>query len=273
MHKFNTSWGALALALVFSLVVVACGGSEDKAPKKDSGAAKPAAPAKSEPAKPAAASGVDMTKVGSVTGKAMFKGQAPAPKELDTSKDSWCGEHSKVFDESLVVDGSGGLRDVVVYIEGLDAIASKFPAPSGPARLVQEGCHYRPHVLVLRTEQELEVVNADETSHNYHFTGRANDEINKTQPKPGTDIVQFDSAEMNAKFACDIHPWMNCQVHIFDHPCFAVSAADGSFTISGIPAGNWKVRFMHANAKTAMASMDVTITAGGTKDLGAIDFN
>ncbi len=265
MHRNIRTIGTLALSLALGLVLVACGGEDKPAKKK---ATKPAASGSSKPEAPS----VDMTKLGSVKGKVVFKGAAPAMAQLDTSKDSWCAEHSEVMDETFVVDANGGLRDVVCYIEGLDAVADKFPAPKGPARLVQENCHYVPHVLVLRAEQELQVVNADETSHNYHFVGRANDEINRTQPKPATDTVLFESAELNAKFSCDIHPWMNCHVHIFDHPCFAVSAADGSFSITGIPAGSWKLRLMHADAKTTKGTIDVTVTANGTVDVGTVEF-
>ena len=243
------------------------------AKKGGSASSKPASSGSSSTAKPAASSGIDMTKLGSVKGKAVFKGAAPAMEALDTSKDSWCKEHAAPKKETFVVDANGGLRDVVCYIEGMDAHASKFPEPDAPARLEQKGCQYVPHVLCIRTGQELEVVNGDNTSHNYHFTGRANDEINKTQANQGDKaLLVFDNAESDAYFRCDIHPWMQCNIKIFEHPCFAVSAADGSFSISGIPAGSWKLRLEHANAKTTMATVDVTVTANGTADVGTIEF-
>ena len=271
MKRHLLSLGSLALVALLGLALVACGGGDDKDGGKKKGKKSSGSNKKSSKTEKKSAAKLDLTKVGSVKGKIVYKGAKPEARKLDVSKDKWCKDNATVFDETKVVGDDGGLRDVVVYIEGLDDVAGEFPAPEKPARVVQKGCRYIPHVLTVRVEQDIEVENADETSHNYHFIGKVNDEINKTQPRPMTDTILFENAEVNADLQCDIHPWMNCKVHIFDHPCFARTSEDGTFEITGIPAGNFKVRFMHETAK-GTESMDVTITAGGTKDLGTIEF-
>lgn len=40
---------------------------------------------------------------------------------------------------------------------------------------------------------------------------------------------------------CDIHPWMNAWIGVFDNPFFTVSGADGSFEIPRVPAGHYKI--------------------------------
>ena len=46
----------------------------------------------------------------------------------------------------------------------------------------QKGCQYRPHVLALQTNQKLDVVNDDATTHNIHPTPNNNREWNMSQP-------------------------------------------------------------------------------------------
>ena len=41
----------------------------------------------------------------------------------------------------------------------------------------------------------------------------------------------------NFRVKCDVHPWMNCQFRVFDHPFFAATKEDGTFVISGLPPG------------------------------------
>ncbi len=281
MHNRKMSILAVLLLACVGLTLVACGGGDDKGGSKKKSTSKSSSTAKSRMDKPAANPGgmgpaggmVDLANAGMITGKFKFGGTPPAARKLDTSKDKWCVQHNDITDETLVVAADGSLRDVFVYVEGLEAFADKFPEPETAVKITQEGCQYHPHVLGIRVDQDLEVINADDTSHNYHFTGTANDEINKTQPKPGTNIETFDSPEIGAGLACDIHPWMKATIHIMEHPCFAVSATDGSFTIKGVPPGKYKLRIVHGAAKSAKDGMEVTVSAKGTANVGEITLN
>ena len=40
---------------------------------------------------------------------------------------------------------------------------------------------------------------------------------------------------------CNLHPWMNAWIHVFDHPYFAVTDADGKFEIKNAPAGKYRL--------------------------------
>lgn len=64
---------------------------------------------------------------------------------------------------------------------------------------------------------------------------------------------------------CDVHPWMSAYVFVADGPA-AVSGADGSFTITGVPPGTYTLSAWHERfgEKTAQ----VTVPAGGA---GAVE--
>jgi hypothetical protein len=54
---------------------------------------------------------------------------------------------------------------------------------------------------------------------------------------------------------------MNAFVGVTAHPYFAVSGTDGSFTISGLPAGTYEIEAWHEKFGTRTAS--VTVADGG----------
>jgi hypothetical protein len=49
-------------------------------------------------------------------------------------------------------------------------------------------------------------------------------------------------------------------MHVFEHPFFAVSAADGSFAIENVPPGTYKLTAWHERFGTQ--AKDVTVEAG-----------
>ena len=123
----------------------------------------------------------------SVRGVVRFEGTVPKPKLVSMSADPSCArQHSSpVFAQEVVTDSKGDLQDVIVFVsEGLGD--RTFDAPTQPVVVEQKGCMYTPHVLAVRANQPLHVVNDDPTSHNIHPTPANNREWNKAEP-PGTE--------------------------------------------------------------------------------------
>ena len=206
---------------------------------------------------------------GRLKGTIKYSGKATKAKTIDVSKDGWCNSKHTVINESLVVDGAGGLKNVFVFVsKGFNRFS--FEPPSEAALLDQSGCKYIPHVLTLMAGQELKVRNSDHTSHNYNFTTRANDAFNRTQAEPKTDIVDtLVTAELGATFRCDIHPWMVAPTFIMAHPYFAVTDEMGNFEIKGLPPGNYEISFIHERSDMNCAAQTVIIAAGQEVTLAA----
>jgi carboxypeptidase family protein len=182
---------------------------------------------------------------GTITGTIMLQGTPPHQKPIDMSKEPACAkEHasSPVTTETVVVGPKGGLRWVVVYLsEGLDA-GTASQVPSETPTWDQKGCQYMPHVMALDVNQRFKVANSDPHSHNIHplpAPNGANHEWNRSQP-PGTP--PFDQVwagqEVAIPVKCNIHPWMHGYMAVVKGPT-AVSDANGSYTISNVPPGNY----------------------------------
>lgn len=184
---------------------------------------------------------VDSASAGSVTGKIKFAGKAPARKVIDMSGDPACVEahKGKAYDESLVVGANGSLANAFVYIKsGLEG--KKFAVPAQPVVIDQNGCWFRPRILGIQAGQAFQVINSDPVTHNIHPMAMTNREWNHSQGAGDPPMNRkFTQAEVMIPVKCNIHSWMHAYIGVLEHPYFAVSADDGSFTISNLPAGTY----------------------------------
>ena len=205
---------------------------------------------------------------GTITGKITFKGTPPKEKEIDMAADATCkGLHSTpATTRHYVVNADGTLQNVFVYVKSGPGVDGKtFEAPKGSVTLDQKGCLYYPYVFAVRVNQDLEIVNSDDTLHNVHAQPNVNTEFNKGQPVKGMKFThKFDKPEVDApvKFKCDVHPWMFAWLFVMPHPFYDVTREAGTFKISGLPPGEYTIVAWHHKAGTQTAK--VKVDAGGT---------
>ena len=209
---------------------------------------------------------------GTVTGVVSFNGTPPAPKKIDTAADAVCGQKNPNLSTEDTVVKDGKLANVFVYIkDGSTTDGTKFAdytwsAPSSAKTLDQNGCHYKPHILGIQTNQKLTITNSDPTQHNIHWTPKVNPEWNQSQPNGAPPIEKtFQRAEVLVPVKCNQHPWMKAYIGVTKHPFYAVSAEDGTFTISGVPAGKYTVVAWKEGGQAGQEkTMEVTVPASGS---------
>jgi plastocyanin len=186
---------------------------------------------------------VDAATAGSITGSVKLDGKPPVLRPINMSAEPACekAHPSPVMPPEVVMRKDGALANVVVYVKG-DLSKYRFPIPAQPVELDQRGCMYDPHVVALRTGQDLEVKNDDPTTHNVHALPNDNPEWNKSQPPGAGPIVQtFALPELAMPIRCNVHPWMKAYIFVFKSPYFAVTAKDGKFEIGNLPPGTYTV--------------------------------
>jgi plastocyanin len=201
---------------------------------------------------------------GWITGTVKYLGKAPARPSVDRSSDPSCG--APVESEAVVVAG-GKLADVHVRIQS--GTAGKHEVPKAPVVIKQTGCAYRPRVVGAMAGQKLVVENGDPTMHNVHAFLDGETAFNRSQPKKSKPIEQADLGKAGQVFTlkCDVHAWMRAFVPLTDHPYFAVTPADGGFSLAGVPAGTYTVEAYHP--KLGLKKKQVTVVAGKA---AAVDF-
>ncbi len=165
--------------------------------------------------------------------------------------------------DALVHDGK--VENAFVYVkDGLGA--RTFAVPETPVTINQVGCLYEPHVAGAQTCQPIEFVNDDPTLHNVHGTPGGSQPWNFSMALQGSKRrIRVENPEVTIPVTCDVHPWMRAYLGVLPHPFFAVTGADGRFTLRGVPAGEYVLAAWHERFGTREAR--VTLSAGETKDV------
>ncbi len=245
-----------AVAVTAMMLVAACGGGEE--PAADGEAAD-----RAEQQGPV----VPPDSQATVSGMVSFEGTPPEPEAIDMSAEEACaaayGDEGPTTQHVQVQDG--GLANVFVHVKS--ELDRSFPAPSEAVELDQQDCRYRPHVLGVQTGQALAILNSDSLLHNINAQPEENRGFNISQPQAGMRTTrEFTIPEVMIPVQCDVHGWMNAYVGVVDHPFHAVSAADGSYEITGLPPGEHVLQAWHERYGTMVDTVEVA--AGGSAEAG-----
>ena len=212
---------------------------------------------------------MDAATAGTITGRVLFLGTPPVMPAIDMSSNPQCERQHKApaKGETVIVNPNGTLRNVFVRIkDGLSP--AHWTAPSTSAQLAQTGCIYEPHVQGIMEGQNLEILNNDPVNHNVHAECEKNAAWNESQPpRAEHKYKQFSVEEGLFPVTCSVHPWMRAYIAVSPNPFFAVSGADGRFTIQGVPPGAYTVEAVHE--KYGSKEGKLTVAPSGT---ATIDF-
>ena len=217
---------------------------------------------------------------GTITGKVMLNGTAPAPDPIDMSQDGACVQSNPNPVSEVLAVKDGKVASVFVYIKDGQVTGGKkikdytFDVPADAATLDQHGCHYVPHVLGLQAKQKINVINSDPTTHNVNVQAKSNEKWNQSQTQGAAPIVKtFTRSETLIPVKCNQHPWMKAYINVLSHPYFMVTKEDGTFEIKGVPPGTYTLVAWHEKLgeKTAQVKVDAkgAATTDFTFDAGA----
>ncbi|MFN7137709.1 MAG: hypothetical protein ACK4UN_00040 [Limisphaerales bacterium] len=204
---------------------------------------------------------LQLSSAADITGKVTLKGTPPPEKPMDViKKDAGCGKLITEVPKTrfYVVGENAELADVVVSLKGISGKSTG--AQEKPLLLDQIKCEYVPYVAAVQTKQKILVRNSDPVFHNVHPTPTVpgNPEANKAQMPKAPDLeFAFNNPENFLRYKCDVHPWMFAYVSIFDHPYFAVTGQDGTFTIKNVPPGKYTIEANHRKGGIVTQEIEV----------------
>jgi uncharacterized protein (DUF2141 family) len=125
-------------------------------------------------------------------------------------------------------------------------------------------------VFGIQVGQPLEIKNSDATLHNVHSLSTKTPQFNLGMPIQNMKLKKaFTAPEVMVKIKCEVHPWMSAYAGVLDHPFFAVSGDDGTFTIKNLPPGEYTIEAWHQ--KYGSQTQKVTVAADG--DAKTADFS
>lgn len=199
----------------------------------------------------------------SIEGNVRLTGGIVQPKTVPVTTDQYvCGELKQVQD--LIVSADGGIRNAVVKLKTPPAGASRFypgPAP----QIDQKECVFIPRMVIVPVGGTVEFLNSDRLLHNIRSQNiKHNRAFNRTQPRGRTIPITFTAPEI-VRIGCDLHPWMRSWVVVAEHPYYAITGDDGSFSLDNVPPGQYVLEVWHETLRSV--TREITVGDGGLSDL------
>lgn len=198
-----------------------------------------------------ALAGAPIAHAQSITGTITTAVKGAAPVRVTTDQQV-CGE--QLPDEAIVVDAQGRLANAVVILAGVKRAAAR------DAVVINDKCRFAPRVQVVGPKANVTTTSKDAVLHTTNAqldNGRSL--FNVALPIPGITITRPIGSAGKVRLICNTHPWMRGWIVVTEEVA-AMSGADGSFTIDGVPPGTYELRVWHE--VLTGAPQKVTVSAG-----------
>lgn len=193
-----------------------------------------------------------VTDGGTVTGKVTLKGAVPEPRIFPLALypfGPYCNKNKLISDgkgnvriSEFSVAADGGMKDVVVTVEEV-----KRGKPFKPivANLVAKDCEFLPFVSIVQHSGTFVMKNEDPIIHNAQLYQAEKGNLLLTVPNPpnstGTFPIHFEKHKKIYQMICGMHEFMQTWGYAVDNPYYALSDANGNFTIDQLPPGKYEV--------------------------------
>lgn len=194
---------------------------------------------------------------GTIKGKVTFAGTPPPKRKVIPTKDrEACGSGVREVDQ-ILLGPDRAVHEAVVYLKQIEK-GKAWEKPARTPAIDNVKCDFQPHVQVIPAG-DLEIVNSDPVLHNTHgFLGKVT-VFNVALPNQGQRITRPLKRPGMVRVECDAHGWMLGWIHVAENPYYAVSAKDGTFTLTGVPPGSYTLATWQEY--TGALEMPVTVKA------------
>ena len=144
-------------------------------------------------------------------------------------------------------------KNCVVYV---DNAAGQWPPTQG-AEINQKGLVFYPHVLPVVVGTTVNFLNEDNVLHNVFSPSDIADKFNLGTWPPG-EIKTYTFAKVgSAPLLCNVHTEMEGYVVVFQNPFFALTDAEGNYTIKDVPPGSYTLKVWNKKLQSDPQKVEV----------------
>ena len=151
-------------------------------------------------------------------------------------------------------------KGVVVYLKGV-------PEKVVPlaATIDQKNLAFIPHVVAVSVGSTVSFVNSDKVNHDI-FSANPCKKIDIDDFHPGSIKTMTFDKPCEVNLLCDLHPEMSGFIVVIDSNYFAVTDADGKFTMGSVPPGTYDVAVWSEKLKL-QKKVAVAVNGGQTSTI------
>lgn len=231
---------------------------------------------------------------GSIIGRIVYDGtppeMSPIGETMKAHKDAagcLAGTDIEQKQQTWIIGKDNAVENVVVFLDPgkkfFDQLKDEDKDRSKQTVEVdQPHCAFIPHVVAVYpswwngqklepTNQKFVVPNKANFTHNLKWAGNP-----AKNPSGSVTLAPGDKKDLTLRpkdivtLGCDVHPWMQGKVYVFNHPYHAVTREPGTFEIKNVPTGvDVNLVFWH-EAKGEFKKDTIKLMAGEKKDLGDV---
>jgi hypothetical protein len=183
---------------------------------------------------------------GTIRGTVKWQGSMPhlVPSEINKDQQVCDPAGQKHRDlERLIVSPSGGVANTVVFLRNINH-GKAMDLPTERRSLNQKNCRYEPHILLVPAQAALTVKSSDPLLHTVHMSGSA--DYNLPFTAEGQEISRTMTRAGVVSLRCNAgHVWMNGEMIVATHPYYSVTDAEGNFSLTDVPPGQYEIVAWH----------------------------
>jgi plastocyanin len=211
--------------------------------------------------------GVDtVPHAGTLRGTVTYVG-SKQPSKLSVTKDTKVCTHGDEADGSIQV-ANGKLKNAVVAI--IDNIKQGKRWPSEKVVVDNKECLFEPRVQIAPSGGQVEAKNSDPLLHSANLAWAEGDQreplANIPLPLQGRSQTKELKKSGFVEIKCDVHDWMKAWVYVSPHPYVALTGADGTYEIAGIPPGEYSAMVWHEELGRAPVKVKIDPDGAATLD-------
>ncbi len=177
----------------------------------------------------------------------------------------WDGSADPTAGARLRVDpASQGIADAVVWVA--KAPGAGIAAPGASQQLSQRDRVYHPHVQTALRGTRLKLLTIDDKA-SFKASGASEFSVN---PQPGKPEERPLDRVGLVEFRSEIEPALSAYIHVFDHPYFAKTDANGAFRLADkpLPPGKYEVILWHEGWRSGTTAVEKKATVDVGSDKG-----
>jgi plastocyanin len=141
-----------------------------------------------------------------------------------------------------------GLKDAVVWLEGVPEPRGDQEVTRKPVVMDQQNFFFLPHVLAVKSGQAVEFRNSDVANHGVRASSlEPGNQFNMMIPFGERYTHRFVTSKHPVAIGCPIHTAMAAWIFVFNHRYHAVTDTEGRFALSAAPAGRYTLHVQHSD--------------------------